>query len=225
MYKLLHGHLASLNRSTGRPKSGSALQIDVLHAKLKQLEEKQHEAELSSSQSLPSVTEGKDTSGSEVMAQGRPSPRHIGQQLEAASRRQVPSVSFSLTDLALSKGTTAAECNTSQLQTVTDKGAVLTEGAHGPAARLKFGRSSLGTLDNTHRAMAEPERLPCVEPEQDGSFQLKGLSRLRILGDKAKPLKLESFDRRLGRQPNAIVQASSHLLWRDHECHHSVSCL
>lgn len=57
---------------------------------------------------------------------------------------------------------------------------------------------------------AEPERLPTSKQGQGGT-PLQGLHRFRAPEREGRPPKLESFDRRLGRQPNAIVEASVYL--------------
>ena len=59
-----------------------------------------------------------------------------------------------------------------------------------------------------HSICVEPERLPRATAEQDGSFVLKGASRFQIAGGQSRVQKLESFDRRIGRQPNAIKEVS-----------------
>ena len=53
-------------------------------------------------------------------------------------------------------------------------------------------------------SQVEPERLPRAEPEPDGGFLLKGLHHFHVSANRDQQAKLESFDRKLGRKPNAI---------------------
>lgn len=72
------------------------------------------------------------------------------------------------------------------------------------APQLSFRRwDVIGNLDN---AASEPYRLPKAAPLEAGGQSLAGLRRWVAYASADKRAKLESFDRKLGRPPNAVLE-------------------
>lgn len=58
---------------------------------------------------------------------------------------------------------------------------------------------------------AQPDRLPCpVTGQGGGGHVLPGIHRFKTSARRGARPKLESFDRKLGRQPNAVLQVGNH---------------
>lgn len=184
--------------------TGSQLQLDLLTAKLKKLEEEQAESEAQSSSDTASIQQPEPSTAAALSSTCR-SP------FEAESRRRVGFHDEAGPHLSDNKdfGKKISEQNPHFEQRHGEE-SILLGGEAGPA-RVASSRSQIASYSgdkgpNSTNIHMEPERLPAATAEKDGNIVLKGVDRFRNDRAQSRVQKLESFDRRIGRQPNAIKE-------------------
>ena len=92
------------------------------------------------------------------------------------------------------------------------------------APHLSFRRWD--AMGNSNNAASEPYRLPKAGPLKAGGHALAGLQRWMAHASAEKPAKLESFDRKLGRPPNAVLEVrATNSRWFEIGCNAHVASL
>ena len=184
--------------------TGSQLQLDLLTAKLKKLEEEQAESEARlSTDSGPGDGSAASTASAVTGSVSRSpfepeSRRKVGFEDEAGQESRVNPLSRQQSSNPYSEQRHGEE---SILRAeATPAGVASSWNQNGNHSKDKG-----PSLQSIH---VEPERLPQATAEQDGTFVLKGVNRVKSAGGQSRVQKLESFDRRIGRQPNAIKEVS-----------------
>ena len=203
------GHLCCRPRTS--IVTGSQLQLDLLTAKLKKLEEEQAESEAQRSSESETAGQQETVAGSILNSSSCRSP------FEPESRRRL--VGFEVeadlqVDASSRQGQACEDISQQapQVQQHRGKPSAFTGSEAGPRLEVLAINRSTGKKErqdlSLRKSRPEPERLPGATAEKDGSFVLKGLDRFKNAGGHSRWPKLESFDRRIGRQPNAIKEVS-----------------
>lgn len=179
-----------------------------MKCKLKALEEKQLEAELRSSKSLISVAEEDDRS-------------RLGSESNDDEGDTCPGLDPSRGD---SKTKQAAKSQIDGSRSHQKSQSLREDGQQAPrhGGKTAYFQDLPGVIDmnvlpigtqekdkaqlSLTACQVEPDRLPRAEPQSDGRIVLKGMQRFKASAGRDKHPKLESFDRKLGRQPNAIIE-------------------
>lgn len=206
-------HNVQWNTILCRPRTsivtGSQLQLDLLTAKLKKLEEERAEEEAwLSSDAVPAeepelpATKSNDQSAYQSPFEPESRRRVVGFQEEEQNRQS------SDDELPKQKGREQVP----HFEQRHGEESVLPgiEGNKGLESQSRSWTASQHATkeQSLQKLHSEPERLPQAVPEKDGRFVLKGLERFKKTAGQSRAQKLESFDRRIGRQPNAIREVS-----------------